>query len=229
MTGPATAIVARWQQALKDLDMGPDGLFRVELHCLKCGKLLNADGNHPAEVHAGTSNGLCYGCTKAGPYITRVYLLDGARQLSWPPSCPSYRRDRETFYGYAGCEVCKGLGIGGIRSSMGGGTYRTKCDPCWNRFYGQPARKTDTEWGRKIMESGQRAFESELRIYLMLPKRCSHKRYIAALMAMDPEVREVIRQDIQRRVISMRVLNARRTIRNQAWDWREPTAEEIAA
>lgn len=38
--------------------LGPIG----SIHCNRCGKPLNKDGGHPAELYAGTYTGLCYGC-----------------------------------------------------------------------------------------------------------------------------------------------------------------------
>jgi hypothetical protein len=71
-------------------------------------KPLDADGGHPAERYAGTHNGLCYPCTATGPYMVEVAELDGCRRLSYPPSCPSLRRDRETELAYPDCEQCLG-------------------------------------------------------------------------------------------------------------------------
>ena len=38
-----------------------DGMY-PQHECSGCGKLLNADGGHPAELYAGTYTGLCYEC-----------------------------------------------------------------------------------------------------------------------------------------------------------------------
>lgn len=224
--GPLAAVVDRWQQALSDLDMGPDGLFRVELHCLRCGKLLNADGNHPAEVHAGTCNGLCYACTSASPYVESVAILDGCRKISWPPHCPSWRRDREIHYGYLDCPGCKGLGAAGYH---GWGSAAQTCKPCSERFFGHPARALASDYSRKLRESAQRAFTARLHTALGLPRRCSGKRFQAALSAMDSAVKEEIRQDVLSRYSSLRERHERRIARSQAWDWRAPRPDEVLA
>lgn len=134
--------------------MYPDWFF-----CTGCGKQLNADGNHPAELYAGTFNGLCYGCTGRGAYVAKVCALDGAREVSWPPHCPSWRRDRETFIAYADCEACGGLGVDGHGSSHGGGTYPLSCKPCLDRCIAHPVRVWDEARRKLIYERAQAAFE----------------------------------------------------------------------
>ena len=228
MTGPGTAIVEAWQQSLKDLDMDPQtGLFRVELHCLRCDKLLNADGYHPAEVYAGTANGLCYACTAAGPYVEKVYHLDGARSINYPPHCPSWRRDREHFTGYLDCPECKGSGVEGWASSMGGSSYRHYCKACHERFFGHPLRKRSTEWSRLLMERAQEAFTRRLKVALGLRPRCSRKAYEAALETLDEGIKQFIQADILSRYNSLRDLNTRRDKRLGVWTWRLATRDEM--
>lgn len=131
---PARDAYARWIAALdsagwnRSTGMLPDGI-----PCKACGKPLNADGGHPAELYAGTYNGLCYACTKAGPYAVDVFP-DGTVQLSYPPHCPSWRRDREKFYAHPDCEDCAGAGMRMVsRSNMYGGSYPVHCLTCTAR------------------------------------------------------------------------------------------------
>jgi hypothetical protein len=227
--GPAAAVVERWQQQLKDLQMGSDGLFQVELHCLRCNKLLNADGNHPAEVHAGACNGLCYACTAAGPYVEKIAVLDGARSVNYPPHCPSWRRDREHFTGYLDCPGCKGSGVQGWGTSVGGGRYRHYCEACHGRYYGHPLRAKYSAYTRTLMERAQEVYTRRLKAALGLRPRCSYKAYQAALATIDLGVRDGIKADIQSRYYSLRALHERRAERSQAWAWRAPTPEEVTS
>ena len=59
--------------------------------CKWCGKLLNQDGYHPAELYAGTYTGLCSSCESFGPRILQEFY-DGCKLISHPPSTPSHRR-----------------------------------------------------------------------------------------------------------------------------------------
>jgi hypothetical protein len=93
-------------------DMDPKtGMFPADWSCKACGVQLNADGGHPAELYAGTFTGLCYRCERSGPYVVPgSELPDGARLMSWPPSCPSWRRNRTEHWSYPDCPECKGQG-----------------------------------------------------------------------------------------------------------------------
>lgn len=115
--------------------MDRNGMYPADLTCARCGRTLNADGGHPAELYAGTFNGLCYGCTSSGAYVEKTYVLDGALYLNYPPACPSHRRDRRNYYGYADCETCKGTGV------IGSYDRRRQCEPCLRRFLDHPLRK----------------------------------------------------------------------------------------
>ncbi|MGN6633849.1 MAG: hypothetical protein ACTHJ6_00115 [Oryzihumus sp.] len=228
MTGLGAPLVEAWQQGLKDLQMGPDGLFQVELRCLRCSKVLNADGGHPAEVHAGCYNGLCYACTAAGPYVEKVYLLDGARAVNYPPHCPSWRRDREHFTGYLDCPECKGSGVAGWLPTAGGSSsYRHYCTACHSRFYDPPLRRRSCDWSRLLMERAQAAFERRLKQHLGLRPRCSRKAYQAALATLSKEDQKPIAAEIIARCQSLRALNQRRDARLLTWAWRQPSTDEV--
>lgn len=150
------------------------GMLPAELFCLRCGKTLNADGNHPAELYGGTFNGLCYGCTKVGPYVAKVAVLDGCRVVSWPPHCPSWRRDREEHYAYEGCETCGGLGIEGrTRWDGHGGQY---CRPCLVRYSEHPLQVWYWKRWHAIRDLAQAVFDRRLDEVAGVPRKCSAKR-----------------------------------------------------
>ena len=135
--------------------MDRHGMLPDDFACVSCARPL---GTNPAELYAGTYNGLCYPCTSAGPYVTRSAVLDGAREVSWPPHSPSWRRDREKHIAYEGCEVCSGLGIvPGTRSwGCSGGM---SCDPCWQRYSGHPVRQAADRWLTQVMRSCDAVFQ----------------------------------------------------------------------
>lgn len=133
--------------------MDRHGMLPDDWWCTRCAKPLNADGNHPAELYAGTFNGLCYGCTSEAPYVAAVAQLDGCQRVSWPPKEPSHRRDRTVHYGYPDCASCQGLGATGSPYSA------KSCDACLERYSKHPLRVSWRRWSEMIMRSCQAAFE----------------------------------------------------------------------
>ena len=120
--------------------MSWDGMYPPH-PCRECGKQLNADGGHPAELYAGTYTGLCYGCERKPVRIVQSYE-DGAIRLSYAPHCPSWRREREEYQAYPNCPDCDGKGMKIIdRSFAHGGPYPAYCKPCSDRFWNYPPRK----------------------------------------------------------------------------------------
>jgi hypothetical protein len=105
--------------------------------CKWCGKLLNQDGYHPAELYAGTYTGLCYACEGLGPRILQEFY-DGCKLVSHPPSSPSYRRNRDEHYWYPDCSNKK-CNMGTVWEwrpyvpGLGGGSYRSYCPDCLRR------------------------------------------------------------------------------------------------
>ena len=129
--------------------MSWDGMYHQH-NCKQCGKPLNADGGHPAELYAGTYTGLCYHCQNEGPYVVKAYC-DGAQRISCPPHCPSWRRDREEYTAYPDCPDCHGTGRHYVSRADGkGGSYYRHCECCFERFYAHPGRKWTSERSRAI-------------------------------------------------------------------------------
>lgn len=130
MTNPVEAAMAA---ITKDMDPST-GMYPADWTCRVCSKVLNADGGHPAELYAGTYTGLCYGCERGPAYVVPdSELPDGARLVSWPPSSPSWRRDRTTHWAYPDCEECDGMGAHVRSRSQWGGQWTESCRPCMAR------------------------------------------------------------------------------------------------
>ena len=134
--------------------------------CRQCGNALQgADSDRPAELYAGTYTGLCYTCERGPGFIAQICELDGMRVWDYPPHCPSYRRDRETFTAYPDCQECEGLGCKFVSRSFGqGGPYYSQCGTCSVRRSKHPARI----WARKrmcqIFEVANRIFQAEQKL-----------------------------------------------------------------
>ena len=140
-----------------------DGMLPPQ-NCQRCGKPLNGDGNHPAELYAGTFTGLCYGCQNERPYVTKVYAADGAQRISYPPHCPSWRRDREEYTGYPDCPECGGKGRMYVdRSWRSGGGYHKSCERCLERFSGHPGRKWASHRNTAIYQGAIALWNGQLR------------------------------------------------------------------
>src|SRR5262249_19673065 len=127
-----------------NMGMDKDGFLPAQ-DCDVCNKPLQGQGSgHPAELYAGTFTGLCYDCERAPAFLVRVYPC-GASEWSFPPSEPSYRRTRELYIGYGGCN-CGGMGrMWKERSFRYGGRYAVNCSKCFRRYqrarYGRNNRK----------------------------------------------------------------------------------------
>lgn len=209
--------------------MDRDGMLPAWMFCMRCNKTLNADGNHPAELYLGTFTGLCYGCAAAGPYVARVSLLDGARVLSYPPHCPSWRRDRETYTGYPDCEACQGSGVQGHGTSAGGGRYRLYCRACIERYGSHPVRALDREWRLKLQDAGDRAYRLRMTLAAGLRPSASRKRQEAAWTALGDDVKSALRAEIKPRYKRLLARHEARIERLGGNAWREPTGAELAA
>ena len=159
-------------------------------NCIKCGKPLNADGNHPAELYAGTYTGLCYGCEKSSSYVVKEYR-DGAKRISYPPHCPSWRRDREEFIAYDGCPFCKGTGRFMKYSHGTFGSYPVHCDRCFDRYYNEPLRKWAETRKKKIYSAAQNVYDNLL-------KKNKIYKLVQRGKAPDDKVEELRKQVIKR-------------------------------
>lgn len=115
--------------------LAPPGVFP----CRVCGKPLNPNGHRPAETYAGTFTGECYSCQSRPFFPTLVTTDSGGTYMSHPPSCPSWRRDRETYLAFADCETCKGGGRVRARGVAGGGGNVQQCEDCLSRHNAHPA------------------------------------------------------------------------------------------
>ena len=133
-------------------------------HCCKnCGKPLNADGGHPAELYAGTYTGLCYSCERGPAFVYKIDPLDNVQHWDFPPHCPAWRRDREYFIGYAGCPKCSGTGAIMISRPDGqGGNYRKQCEICSDKYYTHPLRQRRQSRVDRIRSATKRAVISFL-------------------------------------------------------------------
>lgn len=131
--------------------MDKDGFFPV-VPCRACGKQLSGrDGPRPAETYAGTATGLCYACSSGPAYVVPdSELPDGARLVSHPPACPSWRRDRTTHWAYPDCTECGGMGARHRYSWSG--DYMEYCRPCMARVTA-PRKKNEVEFLRYVARS----------------------------------------------------------------------------
>lgn len=115
--------------------------------CVKCGKELKGNNStHPAELYAGTYNGLCYSCTHNIRYVEKTYR-DGATLWNYPPQRPSWRRDREKYVGYSQCPHCQGAG------RYKNGELYEFCRPCQVKFDNEPVRKAKHEHFQRRYDS----------------------------------------------------------------------------
>lgn len=187
------AIETALKRAFKDMDPHT-GMFPEDWTCLRCGKVLNADGGHPAELYAGTFTGLCYPCTSAGPFVVSIAELDGAQKVSWPPHCPAWRRDRETFYGYPDCETCKGFGVAGAR--RGYQAPRLRCEACSNRYWHHPRRAWASARDSLIHKAAEARYQrlmDQAALAALGTKRASRKRISEAIAALPVDEVAAIR------------------------------------
>jgi hypothetical protein len=210
--GPGSPLVDAWHQMQQDLGMNERGHYTIGMECLNCGKQLNADGNHPAETYAGTWNGLCYGCTKAPAFVARIAVLDHAREVSWPPSSPSHRRDRETVIAYRDCTVCGGWGVTGYE--------RERCRACGTRYSTHPLRVRVRDYNELLMTTAQAVFTRRRKAYAKVPGRCSYRRECELLATIPEDVNRVMREEIMRRYRPMRARSDARAARLQVGSWR---------
>jgi len=140
--------------------MSWDGMY-PQCNC-KCGKPLNADGNHPAELYAGTYTGLCHTCERAPAFVTEEHR-DGATRISYAPDNPSWRRDRIEYIAYEDCNECSGTGRTYVsRSNWSVGGYHCQCKACSERFYSEPLREWAISRRRTLFEAAQATWKAEL-------------------------------------------------------------------
>jgi hypothetical protein len=138
--------------------------FLAPHNCGKCGALLQGeDSGRPAELYAGTYTGLCYSCQNSSDFVAKIEGLDEARYISTPPSCPSWRRDRESYIAYSDCIKCKGIGYSWVsRSNSVGGSYRHYCEECLKKHTNHPIRIKYSRISKKIYNKFNKIYNSVL-------------------------------------------------------------------
>lgn len=142
--------------------MAWDGMLPTH-YCGRCESELNPNGFRPAELYAGTYTGLCYKCQNSPAFCTHVELIDRAEHWEFPPHCPSWRRDRESYVGYSDCNDCDGRGSKMVsRSFPSGGPYRTYCDICFSKYDNHPLRKRLTQRRQRINNAWASALVNHL-------------------------------------------------------------------
>lgn len=103
--------------------------------CESCGQALRGEGSGwDFESYAGTYTGMCYSCTNKGPFVVKDFG-EGLKLWSFPPHCPSWRRNRETYFGVEGCSKCGGQGRIMVHQSFSlGGCYPKYCTDCMDVY-----------------------------------------------------------------------------------------------
>jgi len=137
-------LTEKLREAYKAAGMDENGMLPEGLRCKQCGKVLDEGGMRPAERYAGTYTGLCDACTRAPAFVIEEDPTDGARRWSYPPQCPSWRREREEVVAYADCPTCKGTGR--VRETVYGwrghwDSIMTQCDDCSKRYWNAEHRR----------------------------------------------------------------------------------------
>ena len=141
-----------YQAELKRLGMDEQGMLTKVPVCRGCGKTLNADGGHSAELYAGTYTGLCYDCERRGPVVIDT-LVSEARVWSCPPHCPSWRRDREQFFQFEGCSCDHGRTWETSRSFGVSNRYPVQCRICSSRHYQHPVVRAQAKVDAEIYKA----------------------------------------------------------------------------
>ena len=207
--------------------MDRNGMLPPDWWCTGCGRQLNEGGRRPAELYAGTFTGLCTGCMGKGPWVTEISVLDGARRVSWPPHCPSWRRDREVHIAYEDCGTCAGLGLEtpAYRSWSGGGQY---CRPCISRYSSHALRVWDLRWRHIIRETAEDAFQRAWDDAAGVPRRCSARRRQALREALGPQARDALKPPLRERHARILALHKGHAARLRINAW-EPSPKAQAA
>lgn len=140
--------------------------------CQGCGKPLDVDGEHPAELYTGTYTGLCYKCQSSQVYEVDQSPMGVVRRMSHPPHCPSWRRDREEFWWWPECTNpdCEHGRTWIYRGDGSGGSYTVQCRTCLEVYRAEPAvQEEDRQWNRSHLarliwrEIGEAEYESRLK------------------------------------------------------------------
>ncbi len=199
------------RQMLQDAYAAMDaqtGMFPAEWRCKVCKKTLNANGLHPAELYAGTYTGLCYTCEQKPYYVAKTYALDDAMILSYPPSCPSWRRNRETYYAFGECPACKGTGI----TSALYANHREQCKDCLNRYFTHPLREWADRRRTQIYSAAENVWHAEVqRVARTMLRRKAKKKEVtaqAAILYKEPRMDAIKRELLARHSRAIQKLSA---------------------
>lgn len=169
--------------------------------CKACGKVLNATGGRPAELYLGTFTGLCYECERKPFFVERVDALDGARWVSYPPSCPSNRRDRVSHIGYADCTICDGNGVSQT-TYQNWSWYYESCSACRTRYYGHPVRVKRQARHEQLYTAANAVWKGEVEriARTLLPKKAKKKAVKAAMESLycHPRMAAIRREIFER-------------------------------
>jgi hypothetical protein len=188
----------------KTIGMDPKTGMLPAQPCRGCGRQLNADGHHPAELYAGTFTGLCYPCTDAVAFrVGEPSRLDGAERWSHRPYCPSHRREREIRVWYPDCDHPKchhGQTTHSSYSNPWG--WVQQCETCSKRYYQHPIRARAIQRTRSIREVSMRLFEQQVK-----RERCQRK--VKRGENLPDEVIVMLRKPILERVNRMNVMAKR--------------------
>jgi hypothetical protein len=120
-------------------------------NCKHCERPLQGQGDgRPAELYAGTYNGLCYDCT-GRPGSAEQRTIDGRELIVWeyPPAVPSYSRTRERYLARPNCGKCSGRGFVWRtlrdlwRGNVPCGRYRRSCPRCSRLWQTKAERRAE--------------------------------------------------------------------------------------
>lgn len=196
--------------------------------CKGCGRPLNADGGHPAELYAGTYTGLCYACERKDPFVVTTFE-DGCRLVSHPPHCPAWRRNREEYYWYEGCGQCQQGRVWVSRAYSEGGPYTRSCPACAPRHY------TFVEEQRRRKLQGKTPFEQLAARYAAEQQRLeaeSRKRVTKTRTREQKAVSACLARDYDgfaRRLLSAVWLDAEEQFVSSLEDWLEKLRPRVAS
>ena len=82
-------------------------------------------------------------------------LVSGARVWSCPPHCPEWRRDREQFFQFEGCDCDHGREWRTERGVWVTNRYPAQCSKCSGKHYQDPVVRAQAETDAKVWKAIQ--------------------------------------------------------------------------